>query len=193
MPAHDSPTWNPTQHTRAVSAMRLLNQVQRRVSPNYSVRSIAERRRATNVCDKGEHARSAKGPQLIQPCHATSSLEPRDVIGGILGCNELTTTATGSGPRIAVSGRDPPTRRYLIFLLGLSSERRAFSARFLPDSNARRPFLSRRRGMRSATRSRNGRARPKSCALVRHRTKRNKRPRRQRLPLRLRGTQPYQV
>jgi hypothetical protein len=74
MPAHDSPAWNPTPHTRAVNTMRLLNQVQRRVGLNYSVRSMAERRRAANVCDKGECARSAKGRQLIQPCHATSSL-----------------------------------------------------------------------------------------------------------------------
>ena len=46
MPAHDSPAWNPTQHTRAMSTMRLLKQVQHRVVPNYSVRSMAERRGA---------------------------------------------------------------------------------------------------------------------------------------------------
>jgi hypothetical protein len=70
MPAHGSPAVNPTAPTRAVSTMRALNQVQRRLRLNYAVCSLAERHRVADVCDKGECDHSAKDRQWIQFRHS---------------------------------------------------------------------------------------------------------------------------
>ena len=67
MPARDSPARNPTPAARAVSTMRLFDQAQRCVGVNDSSRSMAERRRVADICDKGECDRSTKGRQMIQP------------------------------------------------------------------------------------------------------------------------------
>jgi len=40
--------------------MRLLNQIQRRVSLDYSVRAVAERRRVAGTWDKGKFGRGTK-------------------------------------------------------------------------------------------------------------------------------------
>ena len=65
MPAHGSPAANPTAPTRAVSTVRVLNQVQLRLRLNHTVCSLAERHRVADVCDKGECDHSAKDRQLI--------------------------------------------------------------------------------------------------------------------------------
>jgi hypothetical protein len=70
MPTHGSPAANPTAPTRAVSTMRVLNKVQRRLRLNHTVCSLAERHRVADVCDKGECDHSAKDRQLIQSHHS---------------------------------------------------------------------------------------------------------------------------
>jgi hypothetical protein len=63
MPAHDTPAVNPTPHTRTVSTMHLLNQVQRLIRLKYRLCSMAERGGAAGVCSKSEYDRNAKGCQ----------------------------------------------------------------------------------------------------------------------------------
>jgi hypothetical protein len=59
VPANGSPTRNPTQSACPVSAMRLLDHVQRRRGLDCSVRSLTERRGDADLCDEDERKHAA--------------------------------------------------------------------------------------------------------------------------------------